>query len=137
MIRASLIYMGVTFLLALVDAIRINIARRKGQSNIAHKVSTELAAIFGVVVAATGIWGDKKFGLDWIYRLLIVQVALVFIRLIFYDPLLNVLRRLPLDYESGTTSSWIDRHVHFSFWQKRAIGVAAWVIIVLVYYKIF
>jgi hypothetical protein len=144
MITASLIYIGVTFLLALVDAIRIKVKWGK-VPNIDHKLSSELALILSGPVASVCILNTEPFGWTWLLRFDIIFAGLIAVRFAFYDLFINFLRILTktnptmrLDYVSTKTSSYEDQHSEkISFWQKRAIGVAGWVVIMFVYYKIF
>lgn len=142
MIRASLIYIAVTLLLVIVEIIRIRIARKKGQANIDHAISTKLAFIgmlFPMLIEGYNpflILHSISFGKYFILCFLIM-ISCLCVREIFWDGLLNIGRRLPINYESSTTNSWIDQHIKLSFWQKRAIGIVAWAVIAIVYYKIF
>jgi hypothetical protein len=112
--------------------------------NIDHKLSRELAGISIGIVAAIGVINAEKFGIHWLYRYLVVCVGLLAIRFAFYDVCINFLRivtktnpTMRLDYSSITTSSWVDQHIDLFFWQKRAIGVVGWVMVLLVYNIIF
>jgi hypothetical protein len=142
MVRASLIYAVVTILLALVDAIREKVKWGK-VANISHKISWQLAAVTGIIVSAFFVWHNPlpltlaKQG--------VIMISFIAIRLVLFDPAQNLFRiflktnpTMRLDYVSVKTSSYEDQHTEkLSFWQKRAIGVVGWVIVLLVYNKIF
>lgn len=148
MITPSLIYAGVTVLLALVDAIRIKI-KWGSEDNISHNVSDALAwggavIVFGVYLVFT------KEGVTlslWEYVLsgMINALQFIAVRLAVYDPFLNLFRILTktnptmrLDYESATTSSYVDNHSHpIGFWRKRALALAAWFILCILSRLIF
>lgn len=142
--QASLIYIGVTFLLALVDAIRIRVKYGK-VANIDHGFSAGLSLVLTGPLVSICILNTDAFGWVWILRFFIIFVGLIGIRVAFYDICINFLRiitktnpTMRLDYVSTKTSSYEDqRSEKISFWEKRAIGVAGWVIVFLVYNKIF
>jgi hypothetical protein len=137
MLKASLIYTGITILLALIDAIRIR--KAKGiVDNINHKVSAGLACFMATVTVivwmpkwVVGIW----LALGWGFYM---GIALALVRVIIFDPSLNIARRMKINYESPTTSSYIDNHSRpIGFWEKRTIGLAGWGILLFVHYAIF
>lgn len=144
MILASLIYVGVTFILALVDAIRIRIKYGK-VPNIDHRVSSALALFFAGPLTSACILNIEAFGLVWFFRFIIIFVALLAIRFAFYDIMINFIRILTktnptmrLDYVSIKTSSYEDQHSEkLSFWQKRGLAVVGYAVVLFVYYKIF
>lgn len=145
MIVLSIIYAIVTSLLALVDAIRVKIAMGK-VPNISHKVSYKLAGILGGSVIGWW-WVSLGLSFTWwsVLAVALVSVGFVGIRLALYDLLLNVFRLLTgtnptgrIDYESPTTSSYVDNHSRpTGFWMKRVLGVAGWAAMFLLYKLIF
>jgi hypothetical protein len=136
MIKASAIYVVITCLLALFDAYRIK--KAKGiVENINHKVSSGLGFI-GMVIAVGPFWPKTAPVLLALLYAAIACLACAFIRLAIFDPCLNLERRMKIDYESSTTSSYVDQHTgKLSFWQKRAIGVAGWGLLLFIHYAIF
>lgn len=142
MIRASLIYIAVTILLGLVDAIREKIKWGK-VANISHKISWQLAAVTGIITSAYFAW-HNPLPLT-LAKQAVMLIAFIGIRLVFFDPAQNLFRiflktnpTMRIDYVSNTTSSWFDSHsLKLEFWEKRVIGIVAWVIVTIVYYKIF
>lgn len=144
MIRASLIYIAVTILLALVDAIRIRIKYGK-QANIDHELSSILAILIAGPLASICILQTELFGWIWLLRYAIIFLGLMSVRFATYDIFINFFRILTktnpsmrLDYVSDKTSSYEDQHSEkIGFWQKRGIGIAAWFIIWIIYCKIF
>lgn len=148
MITPSLIYAGITILLALVEAIRFKVRWGK-VANINHKVSEWLAIAGAVPVlwfwianvdeSISSVWWKFFVAAD------LIGFAFIAIRLAIYDPLLNFLRILTktnptmrLDYVSTETSSYEDQHSEkLGFWQKRALGVTAWAVLFVIYSKIF
>jgi len=117
-------------LLSGVDTWRIN--RVKGKvANINHTVSAGLA----VVVA--GLW-FALFGFKFsvtIWQVLIYLAVYTCIRGLLYDPSLNIMRRLPIDHISKTTSSGIDQRLNrVSFWKRRALYGAGLAIVLLINY---
>jgi hypothetical protein len=145
MITPSLIYTIATILLALTDAIRIKIRWGK-TGNINHKVSVRLAAFAG---GCTLGWWIVESGIYWnwwsVLACTLVGISFIAIRVVLYDPMLNFSRiimktnpTMRIDYESPTTSSYIDNHSQpMPFWLKRIMGVAGWVVIWLLYKVIF
>lgn len=144
MIQASLIYIGVTFLLALVDAIRIQVKYGK-VPNIDHRVSDALALLLVGPLTLVCIMNTEAFGWLWVLRFIMIFIVLVAIRFAFYDPMINFLRILTktnptmrLDYVSTKTNSYEDQHSEkLSFWQKRGLAVLGYAMVLFVYYKIF
>lgn len=147
MIKASLIYAAFTILLAIIDAIRIKVKWNK-VANINHKVSTDLALYAGAITLAIWVVLNCKIG-EWHWAYLaafaLVGLGCVCIRLMFYDICLNIFRiitktnpTLRLDYQSPTTSSYIDQHTEkIDFWEKRILAVEAWLILFFIYHAIF
>lgn len=145
MIIPSLLYTVITILLALVDAIRVKIAIGK-VPNISHKVSYRLAGILGGSVIGWW-WYSLGLSFTWctILAVALVSVGFVGIRLALYDPVLNAFRLLMginptgrIDYESPTTSSYVDNHSRpMPFWMKRFMGATGWLLMFLLYKVIF
>lgn len=135
MIKASLLYSAITVLLALIDAIRIK--KAKGiVENINHKVSSTLAGIAMVIVNVCFIHGALCG--DYFLKWVLFIFAFTSIRLALYDPLLNLMRRMKIDYESPTTSSYVDQHTNkLTFWDKRIFAFGAWAALVYIHYLIF
>jgi len=136
MIKASAIYWGVIVILGLIDAIRIK--KAKGVvPNIKHWVGDLLAGIGAVItIGFTSPQGHTfMFSFWWAF---FVAAGFVFMRLAFCDISLNLWRRMKIDYQSPTTSSYVDQHTgKLSFWQKRALGVAGWGLLLFIHYLIF
>jgi hypothetical protein len=145
MIRVSLIYAATTILLALIDAIRIKAMKGKVE-NINHNVSSVLGGICAFVVAFWwAIDVRLPFNLQTVGIALFVGASFFVVRLVFYDVSLNFFRiitktnpTMRLDYESATTSSYVDNHSHpIGFWEKRALALAAWFILCILSRLIF
>ncbi len=144
MLTPSLIYIAVTILLALVDAIRVKIAMGK-VPNINHKVSWKLGVATGGVVLMW--WEIFVLPGNWWSFLVAAITALSFvgIRLAFYDIVLNALRIAMgtnptgrIDYVSTKTTSYEDQHSEkVGFWWKRIIGIAGWMAMYFLYRLIF
>lgn len=116
MILALSLYAAITVLLALVDHLR-----RKAQmgkvANISHEVS-----VVAAIVGAMGVWAIV-FGkhIDW--HLVPYLIGCVGVRLLLFDPTLNLFNRERFDQVSTTTSSYKDQHSEkVGFYWQRAIG---------------
>lgn len=147
MITPSIIYVAVTILLAYVDAIRIKVNWDKVK-NIDHKISINLALYTGsATLCLWTVLNCKQGEWDWMYFIsfAFISLAMVAIRLTLFDLLLNLFRifmkinpTMRLDYVSTKTSSYEDQHSEkIGFWQKRALAIAAWFILYIVYRLIF
>lgn len=145
MIKASLIYAAVTILLAFVDSVRIK--RAKGiVENIDHGWSVAFAIWSGTLVIMLFIEPyhlvNYEFLAEWDINKLMQGIfaipMFIFIRMCFFDISLNLWRRFKIDYESLTTSSYVDQHTNkLTFWDKRFIAMGAWFVCWLLYYLIF
>lgn len=143
MIQPCIIYAVVTIFLSWVDAMRIKYVYGK-QPNINHTVSTQLAIWSGFGVYA---WWVIKIPLTWWLAIAIILMVASFIgiRLVLFDIFLNLFRIWTgtnptgrVDYESATTSSYIDNQSRpMPFWLKRAMGVAGFAVMFLLYKVIF
>lgn len=117
-------YIPVTILLCFVEKIRLDIALKQLKENINHTISTVLALSTGVllffIVSFKGdiLWQD-------LVRLPVFGLGCLGIRLVFYDPVLNLFRGRKLTYESSATTSVDDQlevKYKIAFWLQRAIG---------------
>lgn len=144
MIAPSLIYAVATILLAFVDAVRIKVKWGKA-GNIDHEASAALGIMTAFTVCFITMWGHISnfwWALLWF---VLLSAMFVVIRLAIFDPFLNLFRILTktnptmrLDYESATTSSYVDNHSHpIGFWRKRALALAAWFVLSIIYHFIF
>jgi hypothetical protein len=137
MINASLLYIIITFLLALFDAIRIRIVYGK-KPNIDHKVSTYLALIavlFSITIYHAVIGNPKHWG--WFKFAVLLNAfgwpLCALVRVAVYPVLLNLFRIITktnptvrLDYVSDKTDSKVDNLPvwrKLSFWQQRCVAV--------------
>jgi len=147
MIKASLIYLVITILLALIDAIRIKVRWGK-VGDIDHLISDFAAVGAGIPAMVWWVVAEgKTFVSEWLFVLATLLICLSFmaIRLCFYDPFLNLFRILfkvnptmRLDYVSVKTTSYEDQHSNkLSFWKKRVFALGAWITCLGVYYLIF
>jgi hypothetical protein len=145
MLIPCIIYAAVTLLLALTDTIRVKIAQGK-IPNINHAVSYKLAWILGGLVIVWW-WVHIRLSFNWwtVLAIALVSIAFVGIRVALYDLLLNLFRIWTgtnptgkIDYVSTETSSYEDQHSEkVGFWAKRAMGVAGFVVMFLLYKVIF
>jgi hypothetical protein len=107
---------------ALIEGLRIKLS--KGKVDNINKLWTYTIGfcMFGVCLALSVGYYDDIWPLD------VACYAIYFasVRGVVYDPLLNVLRRLSVDYTSKTTNSIIDRTVgnRVNFWVLRIIYLA-------------
>lgn len=151
MIKVTLISLGFTVLLALIDAIRIKIAWGK-KENIDHGISTLLAFIFMAITLyiVLGLWPTEistsdrliSHALFWSFSALTYTL----VRLSVYNIFLNLYRILTdtnptgrIDYVSVSTNSKIDTNKwwgRLTFWEQRGIAVFAWAIVVFAHYKL-
>jgi len=137
MIFPSVIYAVITVLLALIDALRIKYAQGK-QENINHEVSVALAVFAGM--AAFGFSRMDLIGGGWVglWQMIPIFLGFIAIRFLLYDPFLNAFRHLPIDYESSTTSSYVDNHSRpIPFWEKRLFAAVGWGVVLITYHLIF
>lgn len=145
MTHPCIIYAIVTILLSWTDSMRIKYERGK-VANINHAVSSGLAAGTGIAVVVWWVWYNH-IPITWWLLLAVLLIGLAFIglRVALYDPLLNLFRLWTgtnptgrIDYESPTTSSYIDNHSRsMPFWLKRVMGVAGFAVMFLLYKVIF
>ena len=104
---------------ALIEGLRINLSNGK-VANI-NKIWTYTIGfcMFGICLALSVGYYDEIWPLD------VMRYAIYFasVRGVVYDPLLNVLRGLSVDYTSKSTNSIIDRLVgsRVNFWVLRII----------------
>lgn len=117
-----------SIILAAVDAFRIWMAKGT-EANINHKLSSFFAILLAVpafVLSEPIHFAIEKFLLS----LGLFSLGYVSIRILIYAPTLNLLRGKHFDYESATTSSWVDSKFHF--WQQRVIGLVGVIIFILI-----
>jgi hypothetical protein len=137
MIIPSAIYAIITIFLAFVDYLRIKHAQGKEQ-NINHGVSgiLDITAMAGV-----SIWYlDHPYADFWqlVAKAFILALGYCAIRLLVYDLTLALMRGLPYNYESATTSSYIDNHSRpIPWWDKRIIAAVIWIVLLIAYHLIF
>lgn len=115
MINFLLYYTLATLVLAVIDAIRIRFATPQKKRNIRKWISNLLA-----VVAAFVVW----YFLDRPNIPGCIAIA-IGVRWAIFDLFLNLLRGLPLDYESDRTNSKVDQKeqlIGLSFWAQRLCG---------------
>jgi len=150
MIQLSLIYVGFTVLLAIVDAIRIKIVWGK-KANIDHNISFHLAVLFtAVAIALYSIPLGLHLHMGPIKLAVVINAfgwpACGLIRLSEYPVALNFFRILTktnptgrIDYKSVSTSSSVDRlrwWNKLSFWQQRAVATTGWAVLIFLWYKL-
>lgn len=137
MIKASLLYAAITMLLALIDAIRIK--RAKGiVANINHETSVLLAIWSAAIPLSIVFWNYHTWTALLVVKLAMFVFAFIALRLLFYDGFLNIFRRMKIDYESPTTSSYVDQHTNkLTFWDKRILALAAWFALASIHWLIF
>lgn len=115
MMPAIYISLSLVLLAAAVDALRIRL-RWGATGNIDHFIS----GMVGTALCA-GQWVVQHPGWHWASF-----AGLCFgMRLLFYDPVLNLMRRERLTYvstkTSAVTATWW-RRLNITFWQLRAAG---------------
>jgi hypothetical protein len=107
---------------ALIEGLRINLS--KGKVVNINKLWTYTIGfcMFGVCIALSVDYYDEI----WPQDVFCYVVYFALVRGVIYDPLLNVLRGLSVDYKSKTTNSIIDRAVgnRVNFWILRIIYFA-------------
>lgn len=123
MITSLLLYLGATFLLAIVDWLRIHQTWNK-VDNINHTLS------FALGIAACAVW------LVWRPNLPLFLIGCGGVRLLFYSPLLNIIRGLPVAYTSGTSNNQTDRKIR-NFWLQRGIGAVVVIVVLIINHSIF
>ena len=102
---------------AVIEWIRISIAH--GQKTNINKVWTYTigALFFGISLAfSLDYYDNSEF-----FKIVSYGVCYAACRGVVYDPLLNVLRYLPVDYKSKSTNSVIDRYLNINFYLLRFI----------------
>jgi hypothetical protein len=115
-------YIVLTFFAALIDDIRISGTWGKVK-NINHKLSVLVGVLFAVIVLV--LFNPAK----WVLFLLMC----ICIRGVFYDPFLNLLRGLEIDYTSETTDSVTDQFLK-DFWVERLAYFVFFIALSLYYY---
>ena len=107
---------------ALIEGLRIKLS--KGKVDNINKLWTYTIGfcMFGVCLALSVGYYDEIWPLD----VMCYAIYFASVRGVVYDPLLNVLRGLSVDYTSKTTNSIIDRVVgnRVNFWVLRIIYLA-------------
>ena len=107
---------------AIIEAIRINLS--KGTVDNINKLWTYTIGfcMFGACLALSVDYYDEI----WPQDVLCYTIYFAFVRGVIYDPLLNSLRGLKIDYKSNTTNSIIDRKIgnRVNFWVLRIIYLA-------------
>lgn len=107
---------------AIIEAARIFVSY--GHRYNVNKVWTYTIGIsfFGLSLAFSVGYYDEIWPLD----VMCYMIYYASVRGVIYDPLLNVLRGLPVDYKSKTTNSKIDRVIgnRVQFWVLRIIYLA-------------
>lgn len=146
MILSSIIYVGVTLLLSLIDSIRIKVHYGK-VGNINHNISSILAICTETFTIIWWVYKEGYFLSFWLALLAISLICwgLIAVRVVLYDPFLNLFRiffkinpTMRLDYVSVKTSSYEDQHSEkIGFWQKRIISAGAWIVLLYAYHLIF
>lgn len=125
-------YAFISILLAAVDAFRIRWKNKRvkhpvGNNDISHAVSVILA-----IVSAICLW-LVLYGVAITWAEIPFAVGCAAIRVIAYDPFLNLFRRLPIDTISGTSNSKTEKGWgKVPFWWRRFIGVSLLIIVLLV-----
>lgn len=120
----------------MVDALRIKAAQGK-QENINHGWSVLIATFAGM--GAFGFSRLDLVGKGWygFAQAIPISIGFIAIRVLIYDPILNLMRNLPIDYESPTTSAKTDNLTSgIIFWEKRLIAAVGWGIVFIVYHAI-
>jgi hypothetical protein len=104
---------------ALIEALRINLS--KGRVDNINKLWTYTIGflMLGACLALSLDYYDEV----WPQDVFCYVVYFAFVRGVIYDPLLNLLRGLSVDYKSKTTNSIIDRKIgnRVNFWVLRII----------------
>jgi hypothetical protein len=107
---------------ALIEAIRIKLS--KGSVYNINKLWTYTIGfcMLGACLALSVDYYDEI----WPQDVFCYAVYFAFVRGVIYDPLLNLLRGLSVDYKSKTTNSIIDRKIgnRVNFWVLRIIYLA-------------
>jgi hypothetical protein len=117
-----LTYIVLTFFAALIDDTRISESWGKVK-NINHKLSVLVGGLFAAIVLV--LFNPEKWQL-----FLLMCVCL---RGVFYDPFLNLLRGLEIDYTSETTDSVTDQFLK-DFWVERLAYFVFFIALSLYYY---
>lgn len=142
-----ILYAVATILLAWIDAMRIK-AKYGYQQNIDHKPSWIAAITIGLGITVYWCMENCTPG-EWrpIYLVVFIMQwsSFAFIRLALYDILLNIFRLWTgtnptgrIDYVSTKTNSYEDQHSEkVGFWIKRAMGMAGFTLMFLLYKVIF
>lgn len=116
-----LIYIFVTIILAYIDKLRIDDEMKKKypKKNISHRLS-DILAILGAIPLYIFIQPNFKI----LYGLVFI-LGCIGVRELFYDPMLNIFRKLRIDYGSPTSTSTVDiqeRKWGLTFWEERLLG---------------
>lgn len=117
-------YFLITILLAAVDALRIRWKNKRirvpvGNNDISHPVSWTLGVVSAIILWLATYW----LLIDWT-KIILFACSCGAIRVIAFDPFLNLFRRLPIDNISGKSNSVTEKGWgKVPFWWRRAIGV--------------
>lgn len=139
MIEPSILYAITTIMLALVDALRIK--SLWGQvDNINHRYSWFFALLTAAILTI-------YYSIPWVSFIYfaLLFAAFISIRVVVFDIVLNLLRILmktnptgKIDYVSEKSDSETEqRSNRLSFWQRRALGAAAYGVCLFIHYKLF
>ena len=115
-------YIVLTFFAALIDDIRISETWGKVK-NINHKLSILVGVLFAVIVLV--LFNPIKWQL--------FLLMCICIRGVFYDPFLNLMMGLVIDYTSETTDSITDQFLK-DFWVERLAYFVFFIALSLYYY---
>lgn len=123
-----------SYILATVAAAGIEWLRLKIQHGKVSNLNKRVSVAIGFGLWLLVVW---MLGL-WHVQVLLFGIACVGLRGVFYDPVLNLFRRKPIDHEAYTTNSLTDqleRDEDLSFWEQR-IAYAIWTVLFSVLYWI-
>lgn len=120
-------YILATILAAFIDFLRIK-AKKGEVANIQHVWSWLIGGVFLLICVL----------LLKIEHWIVYTFVCIGIRAVFYDPVLNLLRQLPIDYTSKTTTSRIDKWERLvnNFWVERLLYVAYTSAVLAQYYNL-
>lgn len=125
-------YSLITIFLAAADALRIRWKNKRikhpvGNNDISHPVSWTLGVVSAIILWLATYW----LLIDWT-KIILFACGCGVIRVIAFDPFLNLFRRLPIDNISGKSNSKTERGWgKVPFWWRRIIGVGVLVSIVI------
>jgi hypothetical protein len=111
---------------ALIEGLRINLSKGRVYNINKFWTYTIGFCMFGACLAFSLDYYDEV----WPQDVMCYMIYFASARGVIYDPLLNVLRGLSVDYKSKTTNSIIDRKIgnRVNFWVLRIIYLAIAVI---------